>query len=748
MNPSPTNPKDGSSLSFITLLFFITFLCYFNSLWGDFVFDDIHLVKQNPWVQSITTSKTAVQQSSKAISYKDSHPFSIHSLEDFQKKGFNLSYRPLRNLSYAWDALLSQTFSGRLIPFYFHLTNLLLHTINVFCIFWILKLLGFNPSSAAMGALFFAIHPVQTESVTYISGRRDLLAGSFLILSFGLYLRTLQESQRTPKRWAHYWLIYLLFLASLLTKEIAYLFPPLLLVYHFHKKEFPSSPLYHLLLWITAFLMGFLFLFWQNPIAIGFAKTGYWGGSIFTAFLSFCRAFWKYIQLVLFPLFLTVDYSFHAFPPSMGFLRPWTTLPSLLGLFLFLFAIFRYYDKLWAFALCWFLLFLLPVSQIIPHPERMAEHYLYLSLFGGSILLAFFLQKKPFLLPFFALILLLLGGRTILRNRDWQDSYHLWQSAVKVYPQCARAQMAFGKALLEKGDECSKKKSKQKEYWKEALGHIQKALVLSQNHPTSRGRAVYLNSLFLKGLCLLKLEKWKEGILVFQKLGQMKGAAGVPLESSKFHYHIHLNLGAAYFQAGNYQKAEEEYQHVLQWYPFEEQALFGLSQVYLRQKKWEKGRSLLQKGLSHSLSPKMEEAFRIQLATLFHNQGKDEESLSILEPLANSSQNPWVYYLLAESWISMKNPQKACSLFHKSLTLEPPPHLIFIIAQRLYSWESPQAGLRLLEGLVEKEIPFSLFQKIVDQMKKWGFSQKGEELWKSRFTRFSQKEKNRNPEKK
>src|SRR3989441_12974604 len=160
--PAQTKRLDQSFISFLSAdaqliavvsLVVIVFLCYANSLGNEFVFDDFLLVLGNKRIQIINSSLLLN------------------------------SYRPIRDISYAIDyAIWGERAFG------FHLTNLVIHAANVLLVFVLIRRFAESLLTATLAALIFAVHPIQTDAVTYISGRRDLLFTFFYLLAFHSYL--------------------------------------------------------------------------------------------------------------------------------------------------------------------------------------------------------------------------------------------------------------------------------------------------------------------------------------------------------------------------------------------------------------------------------------------------------------------------------------------------------------------------------------------------------------------------------
>src|SRR3990170_4464809 len=144
---------------------------YLNSLSNQFVYDDEFTIVTNYFVKTW-----------------NNFPLLFNS--DYFKLSGELSYRPVVTLSYFIDYTL-----WKLNPFGFHLTNTLLHTLNSVLLFFLLKRI-FNCQTTSFAAtLIFLCHPVLSEAVNAISYREDLLAATFFIAAFLLYMKTSKEER-------------------------------------------------------------------------------------------------------------------------------------------------------------------------------------------------------------------------------------------------------------------------------------------------------------------------------------------------------------------------------------------------------------------------------------------------------------------------------------------------------------------------------------------------------------------------
>ena len=134
-------------------------------------------------------------------------------------------YQPLTWLSFTLDYSI-----WRDRPYGYHLTNIVLHSINSILFFWVClqvlrRILGDGVSrgaflGAAVSAATFALHPMRVESVAWATERRDVLCAVFFLLAVGFYLRAVAKgtADRLQRRW--YWGSVGAFSLSLLSKAL------------------------------------------------------------------------------------------------------------------------------------------------------------------------------------------------------------------------------------------------------------------------------------------------------------------------------------------------------------------------------------------------------------------------------------------------------------------------------------------------------------------------------------------------
>jgi len=413
-------------------------ICYANSIGNAFVFDDLQVV------------------------LIDGRPTSFSHL----MRMLTSSYRPIRNLSYALDFGIWGA-----SPFGFHLTNIIIHAANTVLVFWLVRRISSNRGYLPfVAAAIFAVHPIQTDAVTYISGRRDILFSLFYIASFHAYLSF--RKSRSPK---HAGLFVGLWVLSLMTKEMAVSLPAVIFVWNFcdawsdqtgstlrrsveaGKRAFAADKLLYIGLiaaaagyaWYQTYLVG-------ASLRSGYAGLRYWGGGFMATALTMMRVHAWYLKQLVLPTPIAQYYG--AFDISTTLLD-WRVLASLVLIVAVLAAAFALLskNKAMAFAIFSYFAILLPVSQIIPHHELLADHYLYLPMMSFGMFIALVSERfavskanSQFIYAAAGGLILVFSVMTVLRNNDWKDEFTLWQANYEAVPNSPRASYNLGNQYLER----------------------------------------------------------------------------------------------------------------------------------------------------------------------------------------------------------------------------------------------------------------------------------------------------------
>jgi len=441
--PNSAKNHNGRRLGFFWAAFFllaVTFVLYYNSLDNDLLFDDVTLILQNPQVVNL----------------------------DWHGILFESGYRPLRTLTYA----LNYWWGGEK-PFGYHFVNVLLHLLNVVLVLALLRdLFGKLGAASLAGALIFAVHPVQTAAVAYVSGRKDLLATSFILLSILCFL---QYRRGRERGWLWAVLSGSAFFLAVMSKEVAIVLPALLLLVEgFLDREssgavgerFPAPFLNavwtslrkRFLLYGVFALMAAGALVYALFLVKASRMESYWGGSLGANLGTGFKLFVHYLRMVVYPSPLLADYLGKVFPVSTGLLEPTTILAALLfaGYILLSVWLFARLPAV-ALGLLWFLVTIVPVLQLIPFHELAADHFLYVPLVGIAIVVAGLVERLRRMIPGFviglALVLLTVtcGWAVVRRNQDWQNKEALWESTYRNAPDSYRANANLGQIYFSQG---------------------------------------------------------------------------------------------------------------------------------------------------------------------------------------------------------------------------------------------------------------------------------------------------------
>lgn len=409
---------------------------YLTTLAFGFVWDDKHLIVHN----------TLIRQASALPAL----------LSDFWQEGEHSGfYRPLVSLSYFVEFRL-----WRLSPAGYHAANLAYHLLATLAVTWAAQLLSASSLAALVAGTVFALHPVHTESVAFISGRPDVLAGAFLVASFALYVWGLRRTGRVPG-----WSVAL-FAAALLCKETALALPAVVAAWAFLAPEGPPDAgrapglLHRLgrLLWPYLATAGGYFCLRWVVLGAPLGVPGYQASPGARAVIAL-NALGDYLRLLVLP-----------FPPAPDRLPDRAlsahSLAALAALALLAAAAAwsRRRSRLPAFLLAWFLLTLLPASPLVPgRPPQLAERFLYIPSVAwawGLGLGAVALRNSRWLerparrrAAGLAGVVLAASaaGATAIRSLDWRDEYHLFSRMAASEPRSYLAPLNLGGLALQTG---------------------------------------------------------------------------------------------------------------------------------------------------------------------------------------------------------------------------------------------------------------------------------------------------------
>ncbi len=356
---------------------------------------------------------------------------------------------------------------GQQDVFGYHLLNLVIHIITSSLVF-LLCLSVFNSPGfpypdlkkhggilALFSALIFAVHPIQTQAVTYIYQRGESMAAMFYLLALFLYAKFRLRQIHGPAKKGGM-LLYAACLVSIvlssLTKATSATLPAAILLYEVcflskDAKEFKIA-----LRFLAPILIFTIFPLLLARFDIGESKgvavrfSSYYVPYYYTKFRVLASA----LRLIVLPINQRVEYDF-ALSTSLG--HPISTFYSLiLHLCLIGIAIISFRRRsLVSFVIIWFYLTLIGTT-ILFLDDLFFEHYLYPTLFAFALALPItslnLAQRmridKRWWVAFLIVLLAIYSVGTIRRNNVWHTEISLWEDAVKKSPYHARSNYTLG----------------------------------------------------------------------------------------------------------------------------------------------------------------------------------------------------------------------------------------------------------------------------------------------------------------
>ncbi len=428
----------------------LTFIAFFNTLSNDFAYDDTTQILQNELIRSWSNLPDALTREVwfwRAAQEKDPN----------QEAGPTTPYyRPvfIVYLMMGWHLFGDH-------PFGWHLLNILMHLLAVYFAYLILEKITGDVRLAGLATLLFAVHPLRSESVAWISGSTDLFLALFLLPSFYNYLL-----YREDGKLKHLIVALGLFLLAAFSKEPAVALPIFIGAYELflinQDKPFEKRRL-SAILYSGVFFAVMLAYFALRYKALGFILNDakYRSYPPDWIFLTIPLVICKYIGLLFFPLNLSV---FHQTIMVKSVLSYRFYVPLLL-LALLSAGLWRLRHSINArFAILWFLVNLLPVLNLSAFDENflVQERYVYLPSIGFSLLVAMAIVKVPIdewiaignrrtvQAAVIALIALLFTGKTLAQNSIWKDDMTLWVHGAEVADDQPMASFILGHEYLKR----------------------------------------------------------------------------------------------------------------------------------------------------------------------------------------------------------------------------------------------------------------------------------------------------------
>ena len=438
-------------------------------------------------------------------------------------------------------------------PLGYHLVNVLLHALSTVLIWRVLAHLRIP--GAWLAAALFAVHPVNVESVAWITERKNTLAMLFYVTSLLFYLRF-----EDTDRWRWYGMALGSFVLALLSKTAVVPLPIVLLGLAWWQRDRVSNRDVRLTLpfFGVAVLLGLITVWFQSHNAIGSEIVR--ADSFWSRLAGAGWAVWFYLYKALLPVNLIFVYPKWQIDAT----NLLSYVPGLLVLALaVVFLRFRRrWGKAWLFGLGYFVAMLLPVLGFrdiyFMRFSLVADHWQYFSIMGPIGLVAAGItwasdrlkKRTVFLVPVFSVILLLvLGVLTWRQTCNYSDAETLYTKTIDLNPTCWMAYNNRGGLYDVLGN------------YRQAIEDFNRVIEIKPDHA-----AAYIN----RGFAYNGLGNYKQAIEDLNRAIEIK--PGI--------VDAYFNRGKAYNGLGNYRQAIEDLNRAIKIKPVSADAYFSRSIAY------------------------------------------------------------------------------------------------------------------------------------------------------------------------
>lgn len=382
---------------------------------------------------------------------RDIKELSLNSIKTFFSSFYVGMYQPITTITYAIDYKIAGLDSR-----FFHFSNILYHLLNIILVYTLIYRIKPNLYLASFITLVFAIHPLQVESVAWLSARSNLIYSFFYLLALIKYIDYIKSDLNIR----YYLFSSLFFVLSILSKSTAVTLPILLFVFDYYYKRNVLSKrviLEKTPLILLSISIGILTIFARKEADHLTNLSNYF--NLFERFLLACYAVLFYLSKLFAPINLSAFYNYplktNDFLPIIYYLAP-------ILLFGLAFIIFRLkqFTKEIIFGIG---LFLIPISivlQIIPvGSQTVTERYMYLPMLGLLFVCAILIEKYIFtkrsIVLFITCIIIIIGILSTLsfqRTKTWKDTMTLFDDTLEKQPRAMTVRNLRGVEYKKIGD--------------------------------------------------------------------------------------------------------------------------------------------------------------------------------------------------------------------------------------------------------------------------------------------------------
>ncbi len=493
-----------------------SFIIFGNTIKGDFVFDDVVVVKNRGDL--------------KDYSYFLNLFISPYH-QNVPKTGL---YRPLTMASYS----LNHNIIGS-EPAGFHIVNIIIHALNSFLVFWLVNYFLKNKNIAYFSFFLFLAHPIHTEAVSSVVGRAELLAFFWSLITIYYFTKGFK------------FLSSIAFFFGLLSKETTLILLPLLFYIdlYFNKNDIFKA-IRRQMIFVVPFgsysILRYIALgkYFAGDISTTIVENQLKFASFYERIFTALKVLYMYVERLIWPIHLSADYSYRRISLVKKFFTSYESLIGMAMLLLLLWAAFRYWKNKQELALgaVFFLFPYLIISNlIIPIGTIMGERLMYFPSLGFVVLLAIYVNKLNRKMSYIALaaILIFFSVRTIIRNKDWKDGNTLFFATVKESPNSLIVRTALAGIYIRNNE------------WEKA------------NEELELARAIHEDNSHLQNLLGIAADHSSD-----YTLAEKRFKKSVELNPDAINSYI--NLAEMYLKQNKYEEAGRNFLKVIKFFPVAE----------------------------------------------------------------------------------------------------------------------------------------------------------------------------------
>ncbi|MFP4369904.1 MAG: tetratricopeptide repeat protein [Candidatus Kapaibacterium sp.] len=601
---------------------------------------------------------------------------------------FDILERPVSHITLTWNWV---NHGMDVVPY--HIFNVIIHLLNVWLVFlFLLYILSFKSAAnnhirdnrhyiAFAVALIFALHPLQTQTVTYIVQRMTSMAAFFYILSLFAYVAGRQnhiKEKLNGRTILLYIAALLAFLFALKSKQSAISLPLMWIVMEFFLIRDKKGRLNKKLIYGALALFGFTMVIGLAADIIPRETQDYTRMEYFTTQFGVIMT---YLGLLLIPASQNLDYDFQI---VNNLFEPVFLLGLLINLAVIAFAVWIYKkDKIISFGIAFFYVALSVESSIMPIKDVIFEHRLYMPMIGFFLSLSAGLwylagKKSPYpALGVVAVLAIAYGFAAHARNEVWQTEYRLWEDTYEKSPNKARPVFNFGNENKETGN------------IREAEKLYLRALEIDPEHDdaminlggiyNSSNRSPQAIPMLEKAASIKNNKKAYNALgIAYRNVKEYEKAEQALLTAIKIdpaYYQAMTNLGTVYTSTNEFDKAIDILSRAINIKPDFEIAYIALGSAYNSAGNFKKGAEYLSRSLS--MDPDNLPAIA-NLANAYNGMGKHQEAIETYQRGIKLNPNASILYAnMGTAYSRINNFDKALESYNKAIKLNPRLHFVY-----------------------------------------------------------------------